>query len=223
MVTKRRYDSSRRRQQAAETRGAIAQAAGRLFAERGWGGTGMRDVAEAAGVAVETIYSHFPSKAELLSAAVDAAVVGDTEQVPLAERPQFRALARGPLAVRAAAAAQLNAEISQRVAPLHRALEHAAESEAALAARLRADEERRRLTVRQAGELVAARALTEVEADGLWALTSVQVHQLLTGLRGWTEEAYAAWLASMLQLLLSKRRVSHRAPVGPDESESRTA
>ena len=60
----------------------------------------MRDVARAAGVAVETVYSNFGSKSELLLAAIDVAVVGDLEPIPLGERPEFAALGRGARSTR---------------------------------------------------------------------------------------------------------------------------
>src|SRR6185437_12392475 len=59
---RRTYRSPRREQQAAETRSAVISAAAHLFAERGWAATGMRDVAGAAGVSIETVYANFKSK-----------------------------------------------------------------------------------------------------------------------------------------------------------------
>ena len=46
---------------------------------RGWAETTLADVAEAAGVAVETIYNGFRSKKQLVRDAMEAAVVGDAE------------------------------------------------------------------------------------------------------------------------------------------------
>jgi AcrR family transcriptional regulator len=62
------------RQRAAETKRARSQerliaAATELFAERGWYGTRVEDVAALAGVSVATAYNHFPNKYHLLSAA----------------------------------------------------------------------------------------------------------------------------------------------------------
>ena len=48
---KRRYHSPARRAQAARTRTQILDAADRLFQERGFGRTSIREVAEAAGSA----------------------------------------------------------------------------------------------------------------------------------------------------------------------------
>ena len=61
--TSRRYESPIRAKRAQETRGALMDAASRLFTTRGWAASGMRDVAEEAGVATETVYSHFAVEA----------------------------------------------------------------------------------------------------------------------------------------------------------------
>ncbi len=81
----------------------MLEAATELFGQKGWVGTGMRDVARAAGVAVETVYANFGSKPELLLAAIDVAVVGDAQPIPLGERPEFAVLGRGSLSTRARA------------------------------------------------------------------------------------------------------------------------
>ncbi len=49
-----------------ETRTRILQAAGRLFASRGYDGTSTRDLAERAGVAEGTLFRHFPNKKAIL-------------------------------------------------------------------------------------------------------------------------------------------------------------
>jgi AcrR family transcriptional regulator len=73
---RRAYRSARSRQQAAQTRTVVLAAATALFGDRGWSATGMRDVANEAGVAVETVYANFRTKAELLLAAIDVGVLG---------------------------------------------------------------------------------------------------------------------------------------------------
>lgn len=62
--------------QAEQTRATVIAAATRLFIEQGWNGTGMREVAKAARVSIETVYANFGSKAELLKQAIDNAVAG---------------------------------------------------------------------------------------------------------------------------------------------------
>jgi AcrR family transcriptional regulator len=49
------------------TRQQIIQAAHRLFVERGYHGTSMRQIAKQAGLALGSIYNHFASKEEILA------------------------------------------------------------------------------------------------------------------------------------------------------------
>src|SRR5438034_9161233 len=90
----RRYDSTRRRAQAAETRQDILKAALRLFLEGGYTRTTINDVAAAAGVAVETIYRGFGSKAALFKGVIEAAIAGGAARaaIPPEERPVVRAM-----------------------------------------------------------------------------------------------------------------------------------
>jgi AcrR family transcriptional regulator len=57
---------------AAETRERLLRAAAEVFAERGYDGTRVIDIAAAAGVSNGALYAHFGSKAELLVAALRA-------------------------------------------------------------------------------------------------------------------------------------------------------
>jgi len=182
----------------------VVAAAARLFGERGWAGTGMRDVARAAGVSVETVYASFRSKADLLLAAIDVAVVGDAAPVPLDQRPEFAALGSGTRQQRARATARLVTGINQRTAGVVLALREAAASDPELAERMGEREQRRRINVEQGAALVAGRAVTPDEADGLWAVLAVEVYQLLTELRGWTPQQYENWLAGVIDGLLPR-------------------
>ncbi len=57
---------------AAETRERLLRAAADVFAERGYDGTRVADIAAAAGVSNGALYAHFGSKAELIVAALRA-------------------------------------------------------------------------------------------------------------------------------------------------------
>ncbi|MFC4590865.1 TetR family transcriptional regulator [Sphaerisporangium corydalis] len=57
---------------AAETRERLLDAAAGVFAERGYDGTRVADIAAAAGVSNGALYAHFASKGELLVAALRA-------------------------------------------------------------------------------------------------------------------------------------------------------
>lgn len=209
----RPYRSERRSRQAASTRADVLQAGTTLFAAQGWAGTSMRGIARAADVAVETIYATFGSKADLLRAVLDVAIVGDDRPVALAERPEYHGLTVGSMAERAAAAAELLANINTRAIGIEKALEEAAASDPALAERLASNDEARRLGVSQGAESVAGRPLSDVERDGVWAVVSPNVYDLLVTRSRWSVDAYRAWLAdTILRLLIERPPEERRGP-----------
>ena len=197
----RRYDSTLRRRMARENRQSILEAATTLFAERGWSSS-VRDIAAAAGVSVETLYGNFGSKVELLNQVLDVAVVGDDEPVALMDRPEFAALSTGGRKERATAAAALNAAINRRTTGLHRALREAAAVEPELAQRLHDSREGQRRTVHIAAAMVADREVSAAEGDGLWAVLTQEVYELLTERVGWSPAQYEEWLTETIIRLL---------------------
>jgi AcrR family transcriptional regulator len=189
--------------QAGQTRLAILAAATRLFAEQGWAGTGMRDVARAAQVSVETVYANFGSKAQLLKQAMDVAVVGDDEPVPLSDRPEFRALAEGDARARAEATGRLMVSLRRRSARLQRVLQQAGPSDPELAGVLQAGRVTERQDFRKGLTAVAQRDVTETEVDEMFAVLSNDVYLLLTETCGWTDDAYQSWVATTVVRLLN--------------------
>jgi AcrR family transcriptional regulator len=204
-AARRAYRSPRRQQQAVETRTLVLAAATRLFADRGWAATGMRDVAREAGVSVETVYAGFRSKSDLLMAAIDVAVVGDTEPVPLSQRAEFAALGRGTRQERIRVAARLMTEIHRRTAGVNVALREAAASDPELDRQMREREENRRSNIEEGMSLVTERQVSPEQCDALWAVLDVGNFRLLTELRGWTPEQYETWLADVIDRLLEDR------------------
>jgi len=200
--TTRRYDSPMRARRAQETRAAVMAAAAGLFTTNGWAGTGMRDVAKAAGVATETVYSHFSSKRVLLQAVIDVAVVGDDEQVAVAQRDDFAALGQGSRAERIAGAAALIRGINERTAAYAGVIREAAPGDEQIAEVLAATRARQRRDVEAGLALLIGRAPTTVETDEVWALMSPEVYLLLVDTADWTPDAYEAWMASLLERTL---------------------
>ena len=202
-AARRAYRSPLRAAQAGQTRLVILAAATRLFAEQGWAGTGMRDIARAAQVSVETVYANFGSKAQLLKQAMDVAVVGDDEPVPLSDRPEFRALAEGDARARAAATGRLMVNLRRRTARLQGVLQQAGPSDPELAEVLRAGRVTERQQFRDGLTAVAQRDVTETEVDEMFAVLSNDVYLLLIDTCGWTDDAYESWVATTVVRLLN--------------------
>jgi AcrR family transcriptional regulator len=175
-----------------------------LFVANGWAATGMREVAAAAGVALETVYSHFSSKLGLLRAVADGLVTGDDAPVPLAERPGFLAIGQGRRLARIGAAARLLAAVQGRTAPVAKLLRQAAASDEEIAEMLRSTRERQRRDVALAVELIVGRPPTSLERDGVWAIASPEVYLLLVEESGWTPEQYEAWVAETLERVIAR-------------------
>src|SRR3954467_15462302 len=109
---KRRYDSPRRREQAAATRRAILEAAQRLFEQQGYAATPMAAIAAEAGVALKTVYVVFETKSGVLRALWHLLLRGDQVDVPVGERAWYREVLDEPDPARQL---QLNARNSRVV------------------------------------------------------------------------------------------------------------
>jgi len=68
-------------QRAGHKKWEIVKAAAGLFIRKGTLNTGVRDIAEASGITVGTLYHYFRSKDEIISAFLDFAVMGTNEFV----------------------------------------------------------------------------------------------------------------------------------------------
>lgn len=204
-TTSRRYNSSRRSRQRAQTRQEILTAAVALFTERGWAGTTLAAIAERADVAVETIYSGFGSKKGLLRAAMDVAVVGDAEEVPLAEREEYTGLGTGSLEQRLRAATTLLADVHERSAGVWRAIVEAAPGDAEIN-RSRAElEAARRIEVERGIELVLGQRVEARTLDLVWALLGPEMYLKLIGEAGMSRADYEACMADALVRLTGTR------------------
>ncbi|MGY1779140.1 TetR/AcrR family transcriptional regulator [Geodermatophilus sp. SYSU D01036] len=204
---RRRYDAPRRRERAALTRRRIVEAAAHLFLDRGYVGTTIPAVAEEAGVAVETVYRSAGGKAELLAAAVQAALAGGAAraEMPVDERPGIRRVIEEVdprKQLRAYAATQPG--VWGRTGPLLSVLESAAGHDPALVSlRERLAQQRLEGMRRFAGLLYERGALRAGvspyrAADLLWTICAQANHDSLVVDRGWSEEEYETWLGDTL-------------------------
>src|SRR6478672_12151520 len=93
---RRGYHAPRREAAATRTRQAIVRAAKQLFEERGWAGTTVQSIADAAGVSPKTVEADFGTKAALLEAAVAYAIRGDLDPRPVAQREAIAQIEQAP-------------------------------------------------------------------------------------------------------------------------------
>ena len=201
---KRTYDSSRRKRQAQQTRAEVLLAAMQLFNRRTWADTTLAQIADAAGVAVETIYNGFGSKRNLVREAFDAAVVGDAEPVPYAEREEFLRMGVGTRAKRLQAGMDTLVEIHGRSAGVWRALCDAAEGDADLTAWVLDADHRRRVDVVRSLELIFEHDVEGSTIDVLWILYSPETYWKLTQVAGLTDDDYKARLTEATLRLLGE-------------------
>jgi AcrR family transcriptional regulator len=204
-VKRRRYDSTRRREQAAATRGEILDAAQRLFERDGYAATSVPAIAAGAGVSVKTVYNAFDTKSGVLRALWHRLLRGDREEVPVGEQAWFlevmdepdperklRLNARNSRVVKIRAGALM--EVIRAAAPADRAIGE-------LWKRIQSEfHGNQRSIVERLHEDGALRPGLDVDeaADVLWALNHPTLYQLLAGERGWTPERYERWLGDAL-------------------------
>jgi AcrR family transcriptional regulator len=195
---KRTYDATARRERARQRRRDVVGAAQQLFEADGFQATTISAVAKRAGVSAESIYKGFGTKAALAKAVFDFVIAGDDEPVPMAQRPEARAIQREP---------DVRRKIRMYVAGLVQRQQRSAKVQILIRDGRHNDETLRetwqtlldeRLTgmtmfgrhLLETGDLRPGITLEEV-ADVLWTYISVEVYELLVLLRGWTPERYA--------------------------------
>jgi AcrR family transcriptional regulator len=206
---KRTYDNSRRQAQVRATRLKVIDAAKRLFVEDGYPATTIEAVADAADVALPTLYRLFGSKRALLAAVLDTAFGGDDEPIAFADRPAVRAARAEPdPTAMIQAFARIARQFMDRSSAILHVLATAANVDAEAAELLA--EIRRQRHVGQS-RIVAAlydRGALDPEldrseaADIAYALLSPDVHRILTVDRGWSADRYERWLARSLRTLV---------------------
>ena len=209
-VKPRRYDSPRRREQAAATRREILAAAQRRFERDGYAATTMAAIAAEAGVALKTVYVAFETKSGLLRALWHLLLRGDEADVPVGDRPWYRDVVAEDDPVRQIALTAHNSRlVKERAAALMRVIRSAATADADIAVlwdRIQSDFHANQSAIVEAlarngalrPDLDVARA-----ADVLWTLNHPDVWLLLVGERGWTPQEWEDWFAntSCAQLL----------------------
>lgn len=205
-VVKRGYRSDVRSAQARDTRRRIIASASELFVAAGYGATSVDAIADGAGVSRKTVFNAVGGKAEILALALDWAVAGDDEPIPLAERPDVIALMglADPGQLLDAWAAVI-ADIDTRVADLYAALEAAAGVDRSAHDLLIRLQSRRREGAQAIVEALVARKglrerMSRTEAVDLACLFSEPLmYRRLVGDRGWSGRRFERWLSTTLR------------------------
>ena len=207
--TKRTYNSARRKEQARETRRKILIAARELFFENGYTGTSIDNIANAAGVAVETIYAAFGNKRSILTSLVDVSVVGDDLPVPLLERPAIQAVRElSDQRLLLKKFSQDIYQVMQRMSPVFELLRATAKLEPDIDEYLENLLKERLHGMHYLIEnLIRIGPLRDQQdpnkaAETVWAVSSAEVFHLLIVDLGWSEMQYVLWLEEILTRVL---------------------
>jgi AcrR family transcriptional regulator len=193
----------RRARQAQQTRRDIVDAARRLFAERGYSATSVKDIADAAGVSVQTIYDSVGRKPALLEALND--VIDETARV--AELAQ-EAMAAGTTEALISLGPRITRQIIEHSGDIVRIATNAAATEPELR-RVREDGlARHRAGAQQVCAMLhKRRALrrglgVDAAADTLAAVTDVDVALMLSDHYRWSPDQIESWMIATATTLL---------------------
>jgi AcrR family transcriptional regulator len=178
------------------------KAAYTLFCERGYAGTTMAEIAEAAGVAVQTVYFGFHTKPALLSRAYEVAVGGEPPTIP-EQQPWYAQMRAAPDIMSALRAFVTGSgEIMRRVTPLYFAARSAADADADAAKVMAFHENGRAVGYRDCLELLRTRAelrpglSLERATDLLLLFVGPDVYHALVDGRSWSHDEWIDWTVS---------------------------
>lgn len=204
-----------RRERAKATHWRIVKAAYTLFCARGYAGTTMAQIAEAAGVAVQTVYFTFHTKSALLSRAYDFAVMGEEKPLAPDKQPWYTAMTAEPDVMQALRHLVTGlGEITRRLTPLYLVVRVAADGDPDTARVMAFHERGRADGSRQLLELLRAKAelrpglSLDRATDLLLLFVGMDVHQVLVGDHGWSHEEWTDWTVATVAEQIFGRAVS---------------
>ena len=187
----------------------MIRAAIEVFTEAGYVGARMSDIAQRAGVAVQTVYFTFHTKGELLQACFDFAVLGP-ERLPPVQQPffaDFLAARSGRAAL--AAFVHGNTAILERSAAIKAVAESAPHEPDAAAVVDRSERLRReglaQVVVRLTDRFGLRAGLTGDDALDVLLMLSSSGTFLTLQRYGWSQEKYREWLTDILARQLLAR------------------
>jgi AcrR family transcriptional regulator len=212
---------NRRREQAKATRRRIVDSAHRLFSAGGYPSTTMDAIATEAGVAVQTVYHVFNTKADLLREVIQVAAAGQYDPPP---EPAWVQEAFAATDGRRALALTIEHgfDMSARVAPLIAAINAAASTDPSFADYWDAScTVRRNGTAEIAARLGASGQLrsglsTQRAADIFYATGSHETLSAFLTDCGWSLEEVKAWYYEMACNQLLSEEARRGVGAGPE-------
>ena len=203
--TRRRYDSTRRQEQARATRADVLTAARDAFLTNGYAATTVPAIASAAGTSVETVYKAFGNKPGLVKAVFDVTIAGDDEPIPVRIRATIQAIEATPNPrQKLEMYGTHTGDVGSRTGPLLLVVRAAADADPGAAAVWQTLQEERLTGMTMFAEHLAGgghlrRGVTTDEArDVLWTHNSVELWDLLVRQRNWSDTRYGTWVAHQL-------------------------
>ena len=200
----RTYRSPLRAEKAAETRRSIITAAAEVFSERGYVGTTMQQVAEHAGVSVESV-NKIGTKPDLLIKAFQQTYAGEGGWKSIIDQPQLMEIMAIDDTERAISGyADFIAAANARSGGIWAAVRAAATSEKRVSAAIADLIARKREDFLMGHSWYVSRGVTDDKtspqafAAHLYVLTSQETYDQLTRDWGYTFEAYTAWLRTSI-------------------------
>jgi AcrR family transcriptional regulator len=199
-----------RAEHAETTRQRIIAAATSLFLSKGFSAATLQAVADEAGVAVETVYSRFGNKTNLLATILEKGIVPTEDGRDVNDTPEIETIRttrnqRRQIELLAA----FSRGILQRTDAAHRILRSAAESDAHALDLQKRDAKRRLAGQRVYIDLLLAngplrKGLSPADAALTYStLASPDTYAFLVGDQGWPPKRFQDWLAeSLIRLLL---------------------
>ncbi|MGI5131625.1 TetR/AcrR family transcriptional regulator [Pseudonocardia sp. CA-107938] len=191
-----------RREKSAQTRTRILDAAYALWCEHGYRATTMQDIADRAGVAVQTTYFSFRTKDSLLQAVHDRTVLGEDGQPP-EHQPWYTAAIAAPAIDDAVATLVTGAAgILARVAPMLPVFESVSADPAGAVFRrgeqLRRDSFGKLVTLLERTAPLRPGLSYAHAVDLLFVLLGPPLYRSLVIESGWAEHEWAAWVTATL-------------------------
>lgn len=204
-----------RRDRARQTRLRIIEAAHARFVTYGYTGATMADIAADAGVAVQTVYFTFHTKAELLQQCYEVAVLGPDGLPPMLQPWYARFMSAKTARAAVREWAMGNTAICSRVGALDDIVRSAAHEPDAIAVRERSEQLRRDgyrdLVQHLAGRFgLAGKYDVDTATDVMLTLGGAAAYRSLVLDYGWTDAAFVEWLTQTVTQLLKPARARSR-------------